>query len=89
VCPGDFVITGVRGEHYPCKPDVFAATYEPVPDSEWADRLAEGTVSAGEIEIEELSVRATAPCRHEAWEADEDSVQCCVFCGVTEERSRS
>ena len=30
VCPGDFVITGVKGEHYPCKPDIFAATYEPV-----------------------------------------------------------
>lgn len=30
VCPGDYVITGVKGEHYPCKPDVFAATYEPV-----------------------------------------------------------
>lgn len=29
VCPGDFVITGVKGEHYPCKPDIFAATYEP------------------------------------------------------------
>jgi hypothetical protein len=29
VCPGDWVITGVKGEHYPCKPDVFAATYEP------------------------------------------------------------
>ena len=32
VCPGDFVITGVKGEHYPCKPDIFAATYEPVDD---------------------------------------------------------
>jgi hypothetical protein len=29
VCPGDWVITGVQGEHYPCKPDIFAATYEP------------------------------------------------------------
>jgi hypothetical protein len=27
---GDFVITGTRGERYPCKPDIFAATYEPV-----------------------------------------------------------
>ena len=26
-CPGDFVITGVQGEHYPCKPDIFDATY--------------------------------------------------------------
>jgi hypothetical protein len=30
VCPGDFVITGVKGEVYPCKPDIFALTYEAV-----------------------------------------------------------
>lgn len=30
VCPGDWIITGVAGEHYPCKPKIFAATYEPV-----------------------------------------------------------
>lgn len=29
-CPGDWIITGVQGEHYPCKPDIFAQTYEPV-----------------------------------------------------------
>lgn len=28
--PGDWIIRGVRGEHYPCKPDIFAATYEAV-----------------------------------------------------------
>lgn len=28
VQPGDYVITGVKGERYPCKPDIFAATYE-------------------------------------------------------------
>lgn len=27
---GDWVIKGVRGELYPCKPDIFEATYEPV-----------------------------------------------------------
>jgi len=27
---GDWIITGVKGERYPCKPDIFAATYEPV-----------------------------------------------------------
>lgn len=26
---GDMLITGVKGEIYPCKPDIFAATYEP------------------------------------------------------------
>jgi len=30
VCPGDWIITGVKGEMYPCKPDIFEATYEPV-----------------------------------------------------------
>lgn len=27
---GDFIIKGVKGEFYPCKPDIFAATYEAV-----------------------------------------------------------
>ncbi len=30
VSEGDFVITGIKGERYPCKPDIFEATYEPV-----------------------------------------------------------
>jgi acyl carrier protein len=30
VSPGDWIITGVQGERYPCKPDIFAATYEAV-----------------------------------------------------------
>jgi hypothetical protein len=30
VCPGDWIITGVKGERYPCKSDIFDATYEPV-----------------------------------------------------------
>lgn len=27
---GDWIIRGVKGEFYPCKPDIFAATYEAV-----------------------------------------------------------
>ena len=26
---GDWIITGVNGEKYPCKPDIFEKTYEP------------------------------------------------------------
>ena len=26
---GDWIIRGVKGELYPCKPDIFAATYDP------------------------------------------------------------
>lgn len=30
--PGDYVIKGVKGEFYPCKPDIFDATYDFVSD---------------------------------------------------------
>jgi len=31
VCPGDWIITDIiKNEHYPCKPDIFATTYEEV-----------------------------------------------------------
>lgn len=31
---GDFIIRGVKGEFYPCKPDIFAMTYDEVEESE-------------------------------------------------------
>jgi hypothetical protein len=30
ISEGDYVIRGVQGEFYPCKPDIFEQTYEPV-----------------------------------------------------------
>ena len=39
---GDFIIRGVKGELYPCKPDIFAATYEAV-DSENTELSRPGT----------------------------------------------
>ena len=29
--PGDWIIKGVEGEYYPCKPDIFKSTYEALP----------------------------------------------------------
>lgn len=29
---GDYIIKGIAGEFYPCKPDIFMRTYEPVED---------------------------------------------------------
>ena len=29
VSAGDFIITGIQGERYPCRPDVFLQTYDP------------------------------------------------------------
>ncbi|GIO13542.1 hypothetical protein J19TS2_30970 [Cohnella xylanilytica] len=37
---GDYVIKGVKGEFYPCKPDIFEATYDEVPDeNRWDDAI--------------------------------------------------
>lgn len=46
---GDYIITGVRGEQYPCKPDIFEQTYEPAdaPASPWR-RVEEPPKEAGE-----------------------------------------
>lgn len=30
---GDYIITGVHGEQYPCKPDIFEETYEPAEET--------------------------------------------------------
>lgn len=30
ISEGDYIITGIKGERYPCKPDIFAMTYEKV-----------------------------------------------------------
>lgn len=41
---GDYIITGVQGERYPCKPAIFEATYERVEESpitKAADKLAQ------------------------------------------------
>ncbi len=33
ISPGDYIITGVENERYPCKPSVFAKTYEPAEEA--------------------------------------------------------
>ena len=35
--PGDMIIRGVKGELYPCKPDIFEATYEKVEEVSHAE----------------------------------------------------
>lgn len=36
---GDWIIKGVKGEFYPCKPDIFAATYEQVGPDEVGEQV--------------------------------------------------
>lgn len=47
---GDYIIRGVNGEHYPCKPDIFEKTYEPV----YYEKLAKEEKTFTYSELEEL-----------------------------------
>lgn len=35
VCPGDWIIRGVAGEYYPCKPSIFEQIYEKLETRQW------------------------------------------------------
>jgi hypothetical protein len=57
---GDWIIKGVNGEIYPCKPDIFAKTYEPA-DIPEAITQAIAMIAAAQRELAEIS---TACQRH-------------------------
>lgn len=55
---GDYIIQGVKGELYPCKPDIFEATYEPVDDAHAFGKHTEYIELDGErIPVEDVRKR--------------------------------
>lgn len=69
---GDYIITGVKGEQYPCKPDIFEQTYEPEDLSGWIsvkDRLPEDDkeVLAYDSEHKEIVI-ALYDSEYEEWD---------------------
>ena len=62
---GDWIILGIQGELYPCKPDIFAATYEPVdtpaplePPAGMAEALTRANRVIDEVVAERDNLRA-------------------------------
>lgn len=43
---GDYIITGVNGERYPCKPDIFEKTYEPYEEDAVSRKMAMDAITA-------------------------------------------
>ena len=69
---GDYIITGVNGEQYPCKPDIFEQTYEPADLNGWIsvkDRLPEDDkeVLAYDSEHKEIVI-ALYDSEYEEWD---------------------
>lgn len=57
VTPGDYIISGVAGEVYPCKPGIFAKTYEEV-TSEWPDPPVIVIEESPDVDLDLLPVAA-------------------------------
>lgn len=76
--PGDWIIKGVQGEFYPCKPDIFAATYSPA--------QSHGDPVTLRVEADTTQAKAYVEQQLEAlesWKAQALAVQ-----GAAEERLR-
>lgn len=74
VCPGDWIATGVKGEHWPIKPDVFAATYVPaerdLQASAEVGREVSSTIRAAALEDIE-TIKAALPVDDQGqWDYD-------------------
>lgn len=50
--PGDWIIKGIKGELYPCKPDIFEATYEP---AEMEKRTTQDALRACGVTVDEIN----------------------------------
>jgi len=62
VSGGDWVITGIKGERYPCKPDIFKATYEAVEKVNSTDPVDDGNAVSGYEYVTEVEkVNSTDP----------------------------
>ena len=60
---GDYVIKGVQDEFYPCKPDIFEATYEPVIEEErpwWAEENERLATPEEQLSLNVLDLRDPA-----------------------------
>lgn len=58
---GDYIIKGVKGEFYPCKPDIFEMTYEPVDHVTNVGKKVALTVEEAKLVKKTLAI-ASYPC---------------------------
>ena len=78
--PGDMIIMGVKGEIYPCKKDIFEATYEPVEPVEqprtqtYGARAVESSLGPGSDIVEscKASFAAEIDGMRKVWENSQD-----------------
>ena len=63
---GDYIITGVNGEQYPCKPDIFEKTYEAVNNTNY-DRIKAMSVDEMADFLIDWFMNCKAPMNVKQW----------------------
>lgn len=58
VQPGDYIIKGVQGEFYPCKPDIFEATYEALEEGDEERPILPRTCTLARVHKLEVLIHA-------------------------------
>jgi hypothetical protein len=81
---GDFIIRGVQGEFYPCKPDIFEQTYEradarPMPDTDLISRGEAATLVAEKLAEHGFCRAKDDPTCDMKW-CDDNDGDCCLNC---------
>lgn len=61
--PGDWIITGVKGEKYPCKPDIFSETYEKVAGVDVGSAVVKGLKKPAYVPCDCVKLGTTAECK--------------------------
>ncbi len=67
---GDWIIKGVKGEFYPCKPDIFDATYDAVSEGEYGDAYQGAREDAAIWKRRALEAEAKLRATYEAADID-------------------
>lgn len=78
--PQDWIIRGVKGELYLCKPDIFAATYEPAEPPSATATTAEGQAMGERVTLGDPCPRC-APAHMGVWDESRKKWQVCKVCG--------
>ena len=74
---GDWIIRGVKGEYYPCKPDIFEATYSPAALATWQATAAQAVVPPNAITASVMrddGGEAPAFCLMAAYRSEKDAM---------------
>lgn len=75
--PGDYIIKGVHGEFYPCKPDIFEQTYEAVEPLNEKEKICENCYwkkwYRGDLYCTHVGLKTNVNSSCRSWKPEEEA----------------